>query len=126
MKDHSDPITVLCNDEDERTRAGSSWKTLTFDASHYEHLLEDEDIDDAAKHEFLAMMWNIMVCFVDLGFEVKLKEDGEQNCGQSSVGAEASGEAMLDCLSTQKIKEVFAAATAAGEVDSKTKTEEKV
>ncbi|HZF28328.1 MAG TPA: hypothetical protein VE907_04380 [Gammaproteobacteria bacterium] len=41
-----------------------------FDASKYSHYIEDPDLTDAQKEEFLRTLWWIMAAFVDLGFGV--------------------------------------------------------
>ncbi|WOI53000.1 hypothetical protein [Parvularcula sp. LCG005] len=41
---------------------------LSMDAQRYLHHLEDWDISEDEKHEFLTIIWNLMVGFVDLGF----------------------------------------------------------
>ena len=41
---------------------------LTIDRELYEKYLEDSDLSDAEKREFIETLWSIMVAFVDLGF----------------------------------------------------------
>ncbi len=43
---------------------------LSIDYEKYEHYLEDYDLTEAQKQEFLQALWNIIVNFVDLGFGV--------------------------------------------------------
>lgn len=43
---------------------------LTINWRKYEKLLEESDLPDEEKQEFLRTLWNIIVAFVDLGFGV--------------------------------------------------------
>lgn len=43
---------------------------LTIDYALYERYLDDCDLTDGQKREFLDNLWNFIVCFVDLGFGV--------------------------------------------------------
>lgn len=43
---------------------------LTLDVSLYEDYLENSDLTDEQKREFLQALWIIMVGFVDLGFGI--------------------------------------------------------
>lgn len=50
------------------TSATAERPALTIDWELYEKYLEDSDLSDAEKHEFIETLWSIMVTFVDLGF----------------------------------------------------------
>lgn len=52
---------------------------LTIDYALYERYLDDCDLTDKQKREFLDNLWNFIVCFVDLGFGV---HPLQQACGQ--------------------------------------------
>ncbi len=53
---------------------------LTIDWRKYEKLLEESDLSDEEKQEFLRTLWNIIVAFVDLGFGVHpVQQACEQN-----------------------------------------------
>lgn len=43
---------------------------LTIDWELYAELLEDSDLADSEKREFIEMLWSLVVSFVDLGFEI--------------------------------------------------------
>lgn len=45
--------------------------TLTLDVTQYDHYLENSDLTEAEKQEFLQMMWDIICNFVMLGFDVQ-------------------------------------------------------
>lgn len=47
-----------------------SYQTLTIDYALYEQYLENADLTEEQKREFLDTLWNIIVNFVDLGFGV--------------------------------------------------------
>ena len=54
-------------DETER----DNFKTLTLDVDYYQSFLDDVDIPDDQKQEFIETLWNIMVQFVDMGFGIE-------------------------------------------------------
>lgn len=69
----------------ERISSGStaSRPVLTIDYALYEKYLEDADLSDDQKQEFLDVLWSIIVGFVDLGFGVHpLQQVGSDACGQ--------------------------------------------
>ena len=43
---------------------------LTINWARYQKMLEESDINDAEKQEFLETLWNIIVAFVDLGYGI--------------------------------------------------------
>lgn len=43
---------------------------VTLDVSLFEEYLADSDLTDDQKHEFLTVLWSIIVGFVDLGFGI--------------------------------------------------------
>ena len=56
---------------------------ITVDVEKYAHLLDDPDLTDQQKQEFLQTVWNIIVGFVDLGFGVHPIQQAQDNCGES-------------------------------------------
>ncbi len=59
------------NDDIKQTKETENYKTLTFDADYYQGFLDDADIPNDQKREFLETLWNIMVQFVDMGFGIE-------------------------------------------------------
>ncbi len=60
-------------------REDEGYPSLTLNVDKYLPELEDTDLSDAEKQEFLAALWSILVAFVELGFGI----DPVQNaCGQ--------------------------------------------
>lgn len=49
----------------------TEYKTLKLDIDYYQSLLDDVDISDEQKREFIETMWMIMVQFVDMGFGIE-------------------------------------------------------
>lgn len=43
-------------------------QALGFEADEFQRLIDDVNIPDEQKREFLKTLWNIVVTFVDLGF----------------------------------------------------------
>jgi hypothetical protein len=46
------------------------WRRLEFDAQEYCHFLADCDWTEEQKREFIEALWQIVVSFVDLGFDL--------------------------------------------------------
>jgi hypothetical protein len=73
--------------------------TLSVDYARYEKMLEEADISDAEKQEFLETLWNIIVAFVDLGFGVHpLQQAMDDACEQNK---DLSGIDPLDVVSSK-------------------------
>ncbi len=49
----------------------SKLPVIKFDYTEYTHLLENRDLTEDQTRELLSALWNIIVCFVDLGFGVQ-------------------------------------------------------
>jgi hypothetical protein len=54
---------------------------LTVDVRKYQSLIDDPNLGDAQKEEFLRALWSIVVTFVELGFGVLPLQEV---CGQDS------------------------------------------
>lgn len=70
----------------------NSHGVITVDYERYAHFLEDSDLTEEQKREFLQTLWNIIVNFVDLGFGVHPLQQAEKPCGKLK---ENSSEATL-------------------------------
>lgn len=55
---------------------------LTIDYEKYAHFLEDSDLTEDQKQEFLQTLWNIIVEFVSLGWGVHPLQQAQKPCGQ--------------------------------------------
>ncbi|MGJ8572278.1 MAG: hypothetical protein ACSHXI_16430 [Hoeflea sp.] len=56
---------------------------LTIDYALYERYLEESDLSEDQKREFLETLWSVIVGFVDLGFGVHpLQQSGASSCGE--------------------------------------------
>ena len=64
---------------------------LTVDVERYQAYLDETDMTDAQKEEFLQSMWQIIIGFVELGFGVHPLQEvcgkDAQSITQSAVGA---------------------------------------
>ena len=59
--------------------------TLTLDVDYYQSFLDDTDIPEHKKQEFIEALWSIITAFVDLGFGVHpVQQATDQNTAQSS------------------------------------------
>ncbi len=78
--------------------------SLTIDYDLYQHYLDNSDLTDAQKREFLDALWSIIVSFVDLGFGVhplqQISDANEGECGQLDISAEflpAQSSDVIEC-----------------------------
>ena len=66
------------------TNSGSTWveqpPSLSIDIDYYQSMLDDADIPEDKKREFVETLWSIVVQFVDLGFGIHpLQQANEAN-----------------------------------------------
>lgn len=74
------------NKNQDQTPANSSNNTpgLTFDWRDWLPYFEDQDNPEAQKRELIETLWQIIVAFVDLGFDLNPHQQAEQkSCGQN-------------------------------------------
>ena len=57
---------------------------ITVDYEKYSPLLNDPDLTEDQKREFLQAVWNVVVGFVDLGFGVHPVQQAQNTCGKST------------------------------------------
>ena len=66
----------------------TSKPVITVDYEKYAHLLDDPDLSEDQKREFLQAVWNIITNFVDLGFGVHPVQlacgESKNSCGEST------------------------------------------
>ena len=65
--------------EKAREKENDTPLAIKFDVAEYEQFLEDSEMTDAQKREYLQVIWNIIVQFVDMGFGV---HPVQQACGK--------------------------------------------
>ncbi len=56
---------------------------FTIDVKRYEHFLENSDLSEEQKCEFLETLWNIICELVSLGFGVHPLQEIESQCGKT-------------------------------------------
>lgn len=71
---------------------------LTFDAHQFCHFLADSDWTEEQKIEFIEVLWQIVVSFVDLGFDL----NPVQRAIESSSRLELDSGVVLDSICNQK------------------------
>lgn len=84
--------------------------SLTIDYALYERYLENSDLSEIEKREFLETLWNVIVGFVDLGFGVHpLQETPSEGCGQKLKIDTLSQSKPIDVvdLHNQRPKKIF-------------------
>lgn len=67
------------SDIEKKPEKQKAMPTLTVDWEAYGHYLDESDLTDEEKREFIETIWAIVVGFVDLGFAVR---SPEESCGQ--------------------------------------------
>ncbi|ADM09227.1 hypothetical protein PB2503_05782 [Parvularcula bermudensis HTCC2503] len=55
---------------------------IEVDYDRYAAYLDEADLSEAQKREFLETLWNIIVGFIDLGFGVHPAQQARSPCGQ--------------------------------------------
>ncbi len=59
--------------------------TLTLDVDYYQSFLDDTDIPEHKKQEFIEALWSIITAFVDLGFGIHpVQQATKQNTEEST------------------------------------------
>ncbi|OXT01625.1 hypothetical protein B7H23_01245 [Notoacmeibacter marinus] len=95
--------------------------TLTLDTALYQKFLDDSDLSDAQKKEFLETLWTIIVGFVDLGFGVHPLQQADADLGSDGCGQELDLSSLMasDVVSSKKAlsKNQFAQAADRGKPD---------
>ena len=79
----------------------TSFKPLTLDYELYEHYLEDSDLTEAQKREFLDALWSVIVSFATLGYGVHpLQQVTSDTCEQVEIPVEflnPNSDDMVEC-----------------------------
>jgi len=88
---------------DKNTTKPAKMPSLQVDWEVYAQMLEASDMSDAEKREFIQTIWELVVSFVDLGFEI---HPVQQACGKSISLDEISVGDML-CLPSSNSKTEF-------------------
>lgn len=71
-----------------------NYPTLGIDWDLYGEYLEESDLSDEEKREFIQTLWNIVVAFVDLGFGI---HPMQRACGEGDELSMLLHETMLSC-----------------------------
>jgi len=74
----------MTGQKNKKSNSGTGVKrpVITFDYSLYDHYLDDADLSDAQKREFLETMWNLIVELMSLGFDVHPVQQALDACGK--------------------------------------------
>ncbi|EKE68461.1 hypothetical protein [Oceanibaculum indicum] len=72
------------NDDNSISQARKARPVITFDYSLYEHYLEDSDLTEDRKREFLETLWNLIVELMSLGYEAHPVQQAQDACGKPS------------------------------------------
>ncbi|MEM8692608.1 MAG: hypothetical protein AAGG57_12085 [Pseudomonadota bacterium] len=96
--------------DDLRAGSGTS-RSLRVDIAKYQAMLDAPDLDEERKRQFIEALWQVIVAFVDLGFQV---HPVQQACGQVGNAAPENPDAAGNVLnSTHHPTSEFTAATVA-------------
>lgn len=72
------------NDDNTHNKARRSPPVITFDYDLYAHYMDDEDLTEGEKREFMRSLWNLIVEFMSLGFEIHPLQQALEACGKLS------------------------------------------
>lgn len=84
-------------------KASSSGLSVIVDYERYERFLEDADLSEDQKHEFLQTLWGIVVSFIDLGFGVHPAQQAKANCGQGEKTQSGAPKSAKNTVSSKHI-----------------------
>lgn len=73
-------------------------QALTLDVDYYQSLMDDTDMSEDQKREFIEALWTIVVCFVDLGFGIHPLQQAA-DAGQNETGHE-----LYDLIADMELK----------------------
>lgn len=57
---------------------------ITLDYDLYAHYLDDADLSEEQKREFLQTLWNLIVEIMSLGFDIHPVQQAQKPCGKLS------------------------------------------
>lgn len=75
----------------------SSEKRIQIDTAKYQAYLDDPDLSDEQKEQIVEALWQIILCFVDLGFGISPLQ---QACGKLAESDDDSGNSDSALLSS--------------------------
>lgn len=99
----------------EENRTQTPRRTLTLDVEKYQSMLDAPGTTAKQRDEFLKATWNVVVAFVDLGFEIR----SEGHCGQVGSSQDESTLRVEDLIELTQLNlgkefEISACASASG------------
>lgn len=80
----------------------SAKRMIKVDLERYQAYLDETNMTDAQKEEFLQAMWLVMISFVELGFEM---HPVQEVCGKDAGSATQSAVGAFDALQSSKPKD---------------------
>jgi len=79
----------------ERDPTPPSTLAIQFDAKEFAHFLDDSDLTEEQKLEYIQTVWQIVLQFIDMGFGI---HPIQQACGQFDEAAALCGDADSDMV----------------------------
>lgn len=73
-------------------------KSLQIDVAKYQAMLDAPDLSASQKEQVIKALWQIIACFVDLGYGVSPLQLA---CGEREENAESSGEEQTDVVGSE-------------------------
>jgi len=120
MNARSDDVTSDARDEGSVPEIGALPSAPAFDPAEYREELKALDISDAEAEEFLAILWDILRSFVEIGFGVdSVSAVLPDAFGVQSKSTSAETAPNVKCASTDKILNERPVRKLTGEKDSK-------
>lgn len=68
--------------KDDQSKIGGQRPVITVDYDLYAHFLEDSDLTEEQKRDYLQAFWNIICEFVALGIGVHPAQQAQNTCGK--------------------------------------------
>ena len=92
-------------------------RALHLDLARYQAMLDAPDLDEEQKRQFIEALWQVIVAFVDLGYQV---HPVQQACGQVEKTGRQNPVAAPDVLNSSHHPTTDFAAASKAERDGRT------
>lgn len=102
IEKNKDENSVFGNDSLAESFDASARPIVTVDVKKYQSWIDDSDLSEEKKEEFLQALWSIVVAFVELGFGVHPLQEA---CGQNSETVSQKPKEDFDLVTSKRSDE---------------------
>ena len=83
---------------------------LTIDIARYEHFLQNSNLNQVEKEQWLNDLWSVICSFIQMGCEVQPIQQVKQSCGKEEETFSASAQGDSLGVELETVIEAFATA----------------